>query len=106
METPLYSVFEDRLKNLSLDLFSLLFFGNNSVHRIIVLVWMTGCMLEACGFDHMFSLLKRCKYSLYSDTMLHYGSTNPMIRMYILMLDTRNEEQTNDVRMYIEEYLF
>ena len=28
------------------------------------------------------------------------------IRMYILMLDTRNEEQTNDVRMYIEEYLF
>ena len=87
-------------------IFSLLFFGNNSVHRIIVLVWMTGCMLEACGFDHMFSLLKRCKYSLYSDTMLHYGSTNPMIRIYILMLDTRNEEQTNDVRMYIEEYLF
>ena len=42
--------------------------------------------------------------------MLHYGSTNPMlnglIRMYILMLDTRNEEQKNDVRMYIEEYLF
>ena len=30
----------------------------------------------------------------------------PSIRMYILMLDTRNEEQTNDVRMYIEEYLF
>ena len=29
-----------------------------------------------------------------------------MIRMYILMLDTRNEEQTNDVRMYIKEYLF
>ena len=55
-------------------IFSLLFFGNNSVHRIIVLVWMTGCMLEACGFDHMFSLLKRCKYSLYSDTMLHFGS--------------------------------
>ena len=38
--------------------------------------------------------------------LLHYGSTNPMIRMFILMLDTRNEEQTNDVRMYIEEYLF
>ena len=38
--------------------------------------------------------------------LLHYGSTNPMIRMYILMLDTRNEEQMNDVRMYIEEYLF
>ena len=30
----------------------------------------------------------------------------PSIRMYILMLDTRNVEQTNDVRMYIEEYLF
>ena len=38
--------------------------------------------------------------------LLHFGSTNPVIRMYILMLDTRNEEQTNDVRMYIEEYLF
>ena len=34
-----------RLKYLSLDIFSLLFFGNNSVHRIIVLVWMyAGCM--------------------------------------------------------------
>ena len=36
--------------------------------------------------------------------MLHFGSTNPVIRMYILMLDTRNEEQTNetneDVRIY------
>ena len=61
---------------------------------------------NCCGFNHMFSLMKRCKYSLYSDTMLHFGSTNPVIRMYILMLDTRNEEQTNDVRMYIEEYLF
>ena len=37
--------------------------------------------------------------------MLHFGSTNPVIRMYILMLDTRNEEQTNDVRMYIEEFI-
>ena len=25
--------------------------------------------------------------------------------MYVLMLDTRNEEQTNDVRMYIEEFI-
>ena len=65
-----------RLKYLSLDIFSLLFFGNNSVRRIVVLVWMTGCMQNACGFDHMFSLLKRCKYSLYSDTMLNYWSTN------------------------------
>ena len=37
--------------------------------------------------------------------LLHFGSTNPVIRMYILMLDTRNEEQTNDVRMYIEEFI-
>ena len=55
------------------------------------LLYLSGCMQDACGFDHMFSLLKRCKYSLYSDTMLHYGSTNPMlngsIRIGILMLD-------------------
>ena len=42
VETPLYSVLEDRLKNLSLDIFSLLFFGNNSVHRIIVRMY-AGC---------------------------------------------------------------
>ena len=36
VETPLYSVLEDRLKNLSLDLL------NNSVHRIIDLSRMTG----------------------------------------------------------------
>ena len=30
----------------------------------------------------------KCDRSL---SLLHYGSTNPMIRMYILMLDTRNE---------------
>ena len=58
-------------------IFSLLFFGNNSDHRIIILVWMTGLYAgNCCGFDHMFSLLKRCKYSLYSDTMLNYWSTN------------------------------
>ena len=39
----------------------------------------------------MFSLLKRCKYSLYSDTMLHFGVTNPC-RI------TRNVEQT---KMYV-----
>ena len=32
--------------------------------------------------------------------------SKPSIRMYILMLDTCNEGQTNDVHMYIEEYLF
>ena len=35
-----------------------------------------------------------------ADDCCIFGSTNPVIRMYILMLDTRNEEQTNDVRMY------
>ena len=93
METPLYSKIDWRI---SPWIFSLLFFGNNSVHRIIVRMYAGNC----CGFDHMFSLLKRCKYSLYSDTMLHFGSTSPVIRMYILMLDTRNVEQTKDVRMY------
>ena len=39
-------------------------------------LYLSGCMQDACGFDHMFSLLKRCKYSLYSDTMLNYWSTN------------------------------
>ena len=64
-------------------IFSLLFFGNNSGHRIIVLVWMTGSLEYAgncCGFDHMFSLLKRCKYSLYSDTMLNYWISFVILR--------------------------
>ena len=89
------TVLEDRLK-FSPWIFSLLFFGNNSVHRIIVLVWMTGCMLEACGFDHMFSLLKRYKYSLYSDTMLHFGSTNPCR----ITRNVVSNETNEDVRMY------
>ena len=33
--------------------------------------------------------------------MLNIG----LIRMNILMLDTRNVEQTKDVRMYIEEFI-
>ena len=55
--TPLYSVLEDRLKNLSLDIFSLLFFGNNSVHRIIVLVWMTGLYAGNCSWIRPYVLL-------------------------------------------------
>ena len=89
METPLYSKIDWRI---SPWIFSLLFFGNNSVHRIIVLVWMTGCMLEACGSDHMFSLLKRCKYSLYSDTMLHFGSQT--------LIELHASRTNEDVRMY------
>ena len=55
-------------------------------------------MLGLHGFDHMFSLLKRCKYSLYSDTMLHYGSTNPMLNVGCVVL-VLNETNT-DVHMY------
>ena len=45
------------------------------------LLCLSGCMQDAgncCGFDHMFSLLKRCKYSLYSDTMLHFWVNKPL----------------------------
>ena len=41
VETPLYLKIDWRI---SPWIFSLLFFGNNSVHRIIILVWMTGSM--------------------------------------------------------------
>ena len=39
----------------------------------------------------MFSLLKRCKYSLYSDTMLHFWVTNPcrITRKEFLMKQTK-----------------
>ena len=77
-------------------IFSLFFFGNNSVHRIIVLVWMYAG--TCCGFDHMFCLLKRCKYSLYSDTMFHFGSTNPC-RI------TRKVEQTKMYICTLEEFI-
>ena len=52
----------------------------------------------------MFSLLKRCKYSLYSDTMLHFGSTNPMSNGTGRVVLVSNETNT-DVRMYIEEFI-
>ena len=103
METPLY-LYSKKIE-VSLLGSSL----SSSLEIILSTELLFECMQDAgncCGFDHMFSLLKRCKYSLYSDTMLHFGSTSPVIRMYILMLDTRNVEQTKDVRMYIEEYLF
>ena len=63
---------------------------------------------NCCRFDHMFSLLKRCKYSLYSDTMLNYWSTNHCKMCILLPDDWRlsRMKQTKDVRMYIEEYLF
>ena len=40
----------------------------------------------------MFSLLKKCKYSLYSDTMLHFGS-----QTLVALHASRTNE---DVRMY------
>ena len=42
----------------------------------------------------MFSLLKRCKYSLYSDTMLNIG------RVVLV-----SNETNTDVHMYIEEFI-
>ena len=56
---------------------------------------MTGMYNVQC--NACYSCRRRQRYSV-----LNIGS----IRMNILMLDTCNEEQTNDVRMYIEEYLF
>ena len=52
----------------------------------------------------MFSLLKRCKYSLYSDTMLHFGSQT-LVELHA-MKNVVSNETNEDVRMYIEEYLF
>ena len=37
--------------------------------------------------------------------MLHFGSTSPVIRMYNLMLDTRNEEQTKMYVCTLEEFI-
>ena len=53
--------------------FSLL---GSSLSSSLEIILFTELLLQECGFDHMFSLLKRCKYSLYSDTMLNYWSTN------------------------------
>ena len=73
--------------------------------RTVILLWKYSGCLEICRklLDSIcrFSLLKRSSYSLYSDTMLNIGP----IKMYILMLETRNVEQTKDVRMYIEEFI-
>ena len=99
VETPLYSKIDWRI---SPWIFSLLFFGNNSVQRIIVLVWMYAG--NCCGFDHMFSLLKRCKYSLYSDTMLHFGSTNPC-RIHAMNWSGVSNETNEVCTMYIEEFI-
>ena len=57
-------------------------------------------------------LVVRLRFSYYMWLLWNYWSTNPMIRMYILMLDTAmkwsgvSNETNEDVRMYIEEYLF
>ena len=37
--------------------------------------------------------------------LLHFGSTSPVIRMYILMLDTRNVEQTKMYVCTLEEFI-
>ena len=71
-----------------------------------------GC-LDVCRklheFNHMFSLLKRCKYSLYSDTMLHYGSTNPMLngtgRVVLVLNETNKGVCMYTWRIYSSRYL-
>ena len=64
----------------------------------------SGC-LEICRelLDSIcrFSFLKRCSYSLYSDTMLNIGS----IRIYILTTGVVSNETNEDVRMYIGEFI-
>ena len=68
--------------------------------RTVILLY-SGC-LEICRklLDSIcrFSFLKRCNYSLYSDTMLNIGS----IRMYILML----KHVLNETNMYVCMYIW
>ena len=67
----------------------------------------SGC-LEVCrkllDLICMFSLLKRCKYSLYSDTMLNIGSITHVEMHWICVVLVLNETNT-DVHMYIEEFI-
>ena len=50
-----------------------------------------------CNNTMHFFLISGCYYQ----SVLNIG----LIRMNILMLDTRNVEQTKDVHMYIEEFI-
>ena len=52
------------------------------------------------------NLKSLCSVIFVNITTVELLVNKPSIRMYILILDTRNGEQMNDVRMYIEEYLF
>ena len=63
--------------------------------RTVILLWKYSGCLEICRklLDSIcrFSFLKRCSYSLYSDTMLNIGHVS--------------NETNADVRMYIEEFI-
>ena len=75
------------------------------ISRTVILLWKCSGCLEICRklLDSIcrFSFLKRCSYSLYSDTMLNIGS----IRIYILTTGVVSNETNEDVRMYIEEFI-
>ena len=57
------------------------------------------CLFYTIPNLHIQVLLVRIRH-MTTLIVLHFGSTSPVIRMYILMLDTRDVEQTKDVRMY------
>ena len=91
-----------RLKYFSLDIFSLLFFGNNSVCRIIVLVWMTGLYAgNCCGFD----LCSPCWRDANTASILTpcwiIGQQTIAERNWNVV----SNETNKDVRMYIEEFI-
>ena len=71
---------------------------------VILLQKYSGC-LEICRklLDSIcrFFFLKRCSYSLYSDTMLNIGS----IRIYILTVGVVSNETNEVCTMYIEEFI-
>ena len=59
---------------------------------------MLGDMQETAGLICRFSFLKRCSYSLYSDTMLDIGyilnETNTDVRMYICRIYSSRDLDT------------
>ena len=71
------------------------------ISRTVILLWKYSGCLEICrellDSNCRFSLLKRCSYSLYSDTMLNIGS----VRICILTTGVVSNETNKDVRMYI-----
>ena len=82
-------------------------FLSSSLEILSCSIVHSGC-LEVCRklLDSIckFSLLKRCKYSLYSDTMLNIGLTTHVEIHWIHVVLVFNETNT-DVLRYIEEFI-